>query len=112
MNFKTDADGYLVFANGKPEIVRTTESIKQNIRSRLRTIKGEYFLDNRIGFDYQNGFAKGNKRYLQYEIKKAILSTPGVVAIKVFQFETDATRKATVYAEIQTVEGDIIYRGL
>ena len=112
MNFKTDADGYLVFTDGMPEIVEGTESIKQNIRSRIRTIKGDYFLDNRIGLDYQNGFQKGNKRFLQYEIRKAILSTPGVVGIKVFNFEVDATRKATVYAEIETVAGDIIYRGL
>lgn len=113
MNIKTDPTGYLVFENGLPVMIQGKESIAQNIRSRLRTVKGEYFLDTRIGFDYQNAFEKGNKRLLQYEIKKAILSTPGVRELRSFEMTIDDKRTATFEAVIETIDNEtIIYRGL
>lgn len=113
MNIKTDKNGYLIFENGLPVMVKGKESIAQNIRSRLRTVRGEYFLDTRIGFDYQNAFEKGNKRLLQYEIKKAILATPGVREIRSFEMTVDNKRTANFEAEIETVDNEtIIYRGL
>ena len=41
MNLKTNADGELIFTNGTFELVRNRESIAQNIRSNIRTWKGE-----------------------------------------------------------------------
>lgn len=110
MNLKTNADGELIFANGSFETVTGRESIAQNIRSNIRTWKGEYFLNNLLGVDYIRGFQKGQDSFLRIAIKQAILDTVGVTDLSEFEWELSADRTLTLSCNVETLEGTIPYK--
>ncbi|HQM83868.1 MAG TPA: hypothetical protein PLD55_04210 [bacterium] len=109
INFKTDDNGnILVDENGNFIDLTALESIAQNIRSRLRTKKGEWFLDTEIGLDWKNGFEKGGENTLLYSVKAVILGTIGVINIANFSHQTNKSlRQIKISAKINTVEGEI-----
>jgi hypothetical protein len=110
MNLKTNADGELIFTNGTFETVTDREAIAQNIRSNIRTWKGEYFLNNLLGVDYIRGFQKGQDSFLRISIKQAILETVGVTDIEDFEYELSSDRTLTISCNVQTLEGTIPYK--
>lgn len=109
MNIKTDTNGYAIMTNGSFEIVRDRDCIAQDIRAGLKTLLGEWYLDESIGVDYLEGTRKGNDDDLAYMIKKCVLGRVGVQEIKKFTLTVDSTRHATVDMEIQTIDGVIKY---
>jgi hypothetical protein len=110
MNIKSNADGTLAFTGGLFEVVRDRASIAQNIRANIRTIKGEYFLNDQLGVDYIRGFQKGQESFLRIAIKQAILDTVGVTNISNFKWSTDSTRHTVVSCDVETLEGTINYK--
>ena len=110
MNLKTNADGELIFTNGTFETVTDREAIAQNIRSNIRTWKGEYFLNNLLGVDYIRGFQKGQDSFLRISIKQAILETVGVTDISNFEWSLSSDRMITISCNVQTLEGTIPYK--
>ena len=108
INFKTDDDGNILLdENGNFINLTLIESIGQNIKSALRTKKGEWFLNTDLGLDY-SGFDKGKKEILIYSIKQTILGVVGVVSIASFISDYDKNlRKLTIKATINTTEGKI-----
>lgn len=111
INFKTDENGELLLnANGSFIDLTLKESIAQNCKSRLRTKKGEWFLNIKTGVDYKNGLRKGGQSLLIYSIKTELLQVPGVVSIQnvVTSFDKNL-RKGSLSCTIKTEEGDIYF---
>jgi hypothetical protein len=71
------------------------DSVKQRLRTRLRTFKGEYFLDLEFGTPYyQQIFVKGiSKGVIDNIFKGIITGTPGVVRISSFSSTLDRTTR-------------------
>jgi hypothetical protein len=88
----------------------------QCARTRLRLVKGEWFLDVTAGvryFDLGDGqgaiFAKPLDRALvESEVKTCLLGTVGVAGLTSFAFTPDrATRRGSVSASVITIDGDV-----
>ena len=85
-------EGKVGFVNGNDEIV-------QRVRTRLRRILGEWFLQVTAGIPYFNGEMLGgkNKQYVMLIIKREILNTVGVQDITSMSMSYNSdTRKTTV----------------
>jgi hypothetical protein len=107
-------DGDLVFISG-------TEAIAQHLLIRLRTFKGEWFRDLNIGMPYliRSGSEildspaailkkNPNIAIVQTRFRQAILTTPGVIELTVFNYEWDkATRVFTLNFRALTTEGPL-----
>lgn len=79
--------------NGSMSLVDKDEKIEQTLRIRLKTLFGEWFLDNEAGVDYYNVIFK-DKRYRAIEvetmIKEVILDTEGITNIT--EYSQDLTK--------------------
>lgn len=82
-------DGDLLVVDGDLVIVRGVEAIASDLRSRLQTFAGEYFLDTTIGIPWLVPSAqypavlggKPNLPRLTEMFRAAILETPGVLEV-------------------------------
>lgn len=109
INFKTDDNGELLIENDNFVDCTELESIAQNVKSRVKTKKEEWFLNKEIGVDYKRGREKGNEELLIYTIKSEILKVIGVVSISKFTTEyIKNLRQIKISATIQTRSG-LIY---
>jgi hypothetical protein len=90
------------------QLVEGISQVRQELSSRLRFVRGEYYLDTSIGVPYYDGMLeKGSARViLESEIKRTIFETPQVVSL--VSFETvfnSSTRSYAVIFQAQTSEG-------
>ena len=90
------------------QLVEGINQVRQELSSRLRFVRGEYYLDTSIGVPYYDGMLeKGSARViLESEIKRTIFETPQVVSL--VSFETvfnSSTRSYAVIFQAQTSEG-------
>lgn len=91
-------------------LVAGIEQIRQEVASRLRFFRGEFFLDTTVGVAYYGGILeKGSSRYLvEAELKNTITNTPGVDRLISFRSEFDASKRIyTVVFTAQTTAGII-----
>ena len=89
--------------NGLVGFVDLNDEVVQRVRTRLRRVLGEWFLQITAGLPYFNGEMLGgkNKQYVMLVIKAEILNTDGVQDIKSISLEYNSdTRKITITADI------------
>lgn len=99
MDLKLDSNGDLAIEDGDLVLIDGVEAIAQDCEVRLKFFQGEWFLDQRLGVPW---FQKilGHKPRLNAVsqiIQKAILTTPGILAITDFALDYEgATRKLSI----------------
>lgn len=81
--------------------------VAQRIRSRIQTLKGEWYQDQNIGVDYRNKvWVRINDENLtraRKEFYSIIIATPGVLSIERLDLAADnRTRTLTVTLEVTT----------
>lgn len=99
MDLALDDSGDLDLTGGELRLVSGVEAVRQHIRIRLRTVLGEWFLDQRIGVPYFEHILVKNPNpvLVRSIIRETILGTPGVSSVSRLEFELDrVTRKLTV----------------
>ena len=99
----------IVMTQGRPETVTDKEAKAQRIRSRLLTVRGEWFLDTTFGLDYLNVVynKKVPRPVLAAHIKTEILraADPGDL-ITQFSMDFDGvTRNLDVKATLKSPDG-------
>ena len=85
--------------DGKVGFVDANDEVVQRVKTRLRRILGEWFLQTTAGIPYFNGDMLGgkNRQYVLLVIKAEILNTIGVQDILALGITYNSeTRKATV----------------
>nr|BFD33736.1 hypothetical protein GTC16762_33550 [Pigmentibacter ruber] len=100
-----DNDGEIDIKNGK---ILSTENIAQAIKIRLRTFKGEYFLDETRGVPYYQKILgkKTTKQNIDLLFKKEIMSIKNVE--KIIKFNSYTNNKTYYYnADIKTKNSDV-----
>ena len=96
-------DNDLVCENGKVKLVYKADEVLQRVRTRLRKIKGEWFLNINTGIPYYEGQVLGGKdfNYIKLVISSEIMGTEGVSDIQELNLITDPkTKKTSIYAAI------------
>lgn len=108
MDIKVSDEGYLYIEDRDLVMVTGEDAAKQDLRSRIRFIKGEYFLDSTIGIDYMNVVHTKTATDLQIEREfiKAIQESPFVDRITKFNItSTDGIRSSEIECSVLVVEG-------
>lgn len=98
-------------ATGQPVVVEATEAIAQDIRTRLRWFKGEWFLDARTGFPWFQRVLgqKVTERVVELLLRRAILGTPGVSRLASMRVSIDRrSREFTATFSAVAVDGQVI----
>lgn len=102
-------DGDITFTLNKAELAR------QWLQTRLKTLKGEWFLDITQGIDWLTLLSKRNS-YLEVDtaIKKVILLSPYIVKLLSYSTELDReNQKYSVTFSAQVEDGEVItFNGL
>ena len=91
------------FENGKMKIVSKSDEVAQRVRTRLRRILGEWFLDVNAGMPYFDGKMLGGKdfNYIKLTINSEIIDTEGVQSVRAINLlNNQQTRETSVYVEI------------
>ena len=102
--------GDLVLTTGLSQDLATVsdaEALAQDAQMRLRTIRGEWFLDPTVGLPYWTDvFVKApNLARIKADITAELLATPGITAVLTVSLSLDPkTRKLT---GIFTAQGDL-----
>ena len=91
------------FATGK-------EATRQGVIRRLRLFLGEYFLDATTGTPWFQGIlGKTAQGAAEASLKQRIITSPGVVGIVSFTFDTDPSeRRITVNASVLDVNNEAL----
>lgn len=99
MDLKLDANGDLDTTGGKLTLLDGTDAISQSCAIRLKFFQGEWFLDQRLGVPWFQEILgeKTRLNVVRAILQKAILTTPGLLAISSFEMDyTGATRTLSV----------------
>ena len=72
--------------DGDLSLVDGVERVVQQIKTGLKILRGDWFLDYRVGIDFFNNM-KANPQLLKAEIKQAIKEVWGVQNIKDYKFK-------------------------
>ena len=103
---KLDADGDYVLGATAAFLVNTPEAVAQAVATRLRLIRGEWFLDTTAGMPWDQVLGKHTQGTADSAIRQCILGTQGVAEITEYASTLDPnTRAMTVSATITTIYG-------
>jgi hypothetical protein len=85
-------------------------ALEQDLASRLRTVRGEWFLDTSVGLPYfEDVFVKKpNLNAFRTELRAAIEATPGVVEVTALDLKLDnSTRQLAITFNARTDLGEL-----
>ena len=109
--FKLDADNDLDLSSGTFAWLTGADAIAQNVMTRLRFFKDEWFLDTRLGVPFFQRIlgVKNAEDDAAAIFRSVILSTPGVSVLDRLDVEVDRqTRNLTVSFEARSDDDDVI----
>lgn len=111
---RLDADHDMTFGQGLANFAVNAEATAQNVRTRLQTIQGEWFLDTSAGVPYlENDYVSkaitdkpADLAFTDAAIQGEILDTDGVTSLDSFASQFDSsTRLFSVQATLETEFG-------
>ena len=108
---KLDSNKDMVFGRGDVDYLENTpECVAQAVVTRLRLLRGEWFLDLTEGTPYAPAIlGKHTKDSYDFAIRRRVLETEGVTEIEEYESIFDGeTRGLTVSIRINTVYGQAV----
>ncbi|MDF1593738.1 MAG: hypothetical protein P1P89_19700 [Desulfobacterales bacterium] len=74
--------GDWTFGKGKANYLTTSKAIAQNVKTRLRSFLGDWYLDTGHGVDWLNLLGnRGTERRIVRAVEKTVLQTEGIVTV-------------------------------
>lgn len=93
-----DKNGDWRFGKGKALYLTRSAAIRQNVMTRLRSLKNDWFLDMDHGSPWFEIFGqRGNEGRVRDEVATVVLRTPGVRKIERLDLVANEDRTATIY---------------
>lgn len=107
-DFKLDANGDLSLEEGDFVLLTGADAIASDLKARLQTFLGEWFLDTSIGVPYfTEVYGKTPAPRLEAIFREEILKTPGVLEILAMQVQKSG-RTLSVTFRVSTDFGELI----
>lgn len=109
-----DVVGDLEIVGGDLPLVDGADQTAQRLRTRLRLIQGEWFLDTEAGLPWFTDILGKNMDMNRTEalLRREILAVPGVLEISAFVLEFDPRSRALSLAfTARTTEGSASFEG-
>lgn len=100
----------MTYGQGRSNFIGQSAAVAQAVYTRLRLLRGEWFLDTDAGVPYLQDVTikPANLSLAESAIKQAIIETDGIKELRAFQLLFDpATRRATVQATVTTDYDDV-----
>jgi hypothetical protein len=94
------------FGKGKNSYLRDLDALKQNIKTRILSWKGNCFFALEDGVDWNNWFNIGTKTFLDLDIKRTILQTDGVIRMNSY-ISTITDRSIGMEVDLTTIYGNM-----
>jgi hypothetical protein len=104
MNLRLAAGNELDLSGGRPNFVAEADEVRQAVETRLRLVKGEWFLDPDAGVPlFERILVKDPSLALvENEIKKVILGTAGVTGLRSLEVSLGKDRELSVIFDAMT----------
>jgi len=80
-------------------------SVAQSVKCRLLLVKGEWYIDQRLGTPWRERIWKKNtsETVLYRMIQDVVLGTPGVRAVESMQISIDASTRTATVSDLQII---------
>jgi len=89
------SEGDWIFGRNKASYKTKSKAISQNVVTRLRSFKNDWFLDVEAGIDWVDILSsKGNTGEIKIAVEKSVLQTVGVKSISKLEIEEDRKNRA------------------
>lgn len=100
-----DENGDWRFGRGKAVYISRADAVRQNVVTRLKSFKTDFFLDVDACIDWIDLLGrKGTKGAIMLEVERVALATDGVTTINNLSIEVRAgTRNATIVISYGTI---------
>jgi hypothetical protein len=101
---RIDSNGDWTFGQGRSNYCQRSEEIIQNVITRIRSFKYDWYLDTKAEIDWINILGQlGNKDTILREIERVTLNTDGVKTINTLEIINLSKRKVTISLGFTTI---------
>jgi hypothetical protein len=101
---RLDGDGDWTFGNGKANYLKDNNAVLQNVATRIKSFKNDWFLDGEAHIDWFTILgSKENKQTIINEIERVALSTEGVMKINLIELSKSDNRSAKISIVLDTI---------
>ena len=86
------------FGRGKSTYIKDSEAIAQNVVTRIREFKNDWYANTQKGIDWISLLGERNtKKQIENEVRRVVLQTQGVASLDSLTISVDAkTRHGTI----------------
>lgn len=104
-----DSNNDWKFGHGKADYISNSEAIRQNVSTRLKSFKNDWFLDIDANIDWIGLLGlKNNRDEVLREIERVVLETEGVMQITTLEIGEILSRHAIITLRFLTIFDDEI----
>jgi len=101
---KLDKNGDWTFGQGLGNYIKNDDEIVQNVTTRLKSFKNDYFLDTEQYIDWLNDLAfKGNEDLIISNIRRVVAETNGILRVNDVSLLNNTNRNATININFDTI---------
>lgn len=100
-----DSNGDWTFGKGLANYKRNDSAISQNVATRLKSFKNDWFLDTDANIDWFSILGnKNNEQTIKLEVTRVVKATEGVLRVNSVEIvEVDADRRAVIEVDFDTI---------
>lgn len=100
----------LRLVDGQLALTTNVEAVRQALLIRLRTFRGEWHIDQRVGVPWMQSIIgqRPLRTVLDRIFRRAILATPGIVSVEALNFTEDPERSLRIDLEATATGGEVI----
>jgi hypothetical protein len=101
---RLDKNGDWTFGNGRASYATGSEAIRQNVITRIKSFKNDWFLDISSNIDWFNILGnRNNKKIIESEVRRVTLETEGVLTFDKMEIVENSKRNAIITIEFTTI---------
>lgn len=101
---KLDSNGDFTFGQSQGNYIKRDNEIAQNVVTRIKSFKNDYFLDNSQNIDWLNILGvKNNEEIIIGEVRRVVQQTNGVQRVNEVSLVQNDRRSATIQIKFDTI---------
>lgn len=101
---RLDKNNDWTFGNGKANYLKDNNAVLQNVATRLKSFKNDWFLDGEANIDWFTILgSKENKQTIINEVERVTLQTEGVTKINLIEITETEHRAAKISIVLDTI---------
>ena len=101
---RLDKNNDWTFGNGKANYLKDNNAVLQNVTTRLKSFKNDWFLDGDANIDWFNILgSKENRKTILFEVSRVTTQTEGVTKINLIELTETDQRAAKISIVLDTI---------